>query len=167
MKRNTNELTALEEKAALLKAQGNTHPVIAEKLDRSMNWVDRLSMKDIFQEKVLAFEQEIKSQLKAQIADGMDDVLVFRERLKTSADDIHKVGAMLLAKITKAIEDLDSEDIPISKFGSMLKNATDAVECSVEMSRLALGIDELVDGLVDVQKAASTGSTGSTGKTQN
>ncbi|WP_414579292.1 helix-turn-helix domain-containing protein [Anabaena sp. CCY 9402-a] len=159
--KETKTLSALQEQAALMVANGKNHSEIAEELGRSPNWVARLAMSQEFKDKVSEFEQEIKSQLKSQltlqISDGVGDVLAFRERLKTSADDIHRVGKLLLSKVTKAIEDLESEDIPVSRLGGMLRTATDAIDCSTTMTRYSLGIDELVDELVDVQKSAGSG----------
>jgi hypothetical protein len=157
------ELTTLELKAAKLVAEGKTQTEVARECGRSINWVAVVKTKALFKAKVAEFEQDIKDHIVSQVSGknstitiyaGMPDVRRFRDQILQDAKILRDTSLTLLQKIQQRIDDLEPEEVRVDKISPLLKQATDGIITTTNLYKQVLGIDQLIEELDSVEKAA-------------
>lgn len=167
----TKNENTLQIKAAQMLASGLPETEVAKACGRSRSWVQQIKRKPDFQELVKELEtqrkvitkEEIKEEIKNARTEAQPELLEFRQQLVAANRVIFGTGAILLKKIREKAEILEIEDIPASKICHSLKNVAESINLSLEIGKVAVGIDSIMEEINELKEPSLKGYEKSNG----
>ncbi len=151
------EFNSLQLQAAELLACGLSEVEIAKACGKSRSWVQGLKRREDFQQAVEAAKQRLGQVIVQETKKAIvTDLEQFRNRFSNAANLLYDAATKYLEKVNQKVDELKTEDISASRLPQALKSGADVLVIALEINKAALGLDELMKEVDDIQKLNQT-----------
>lgn len=158
------ELNSLQLQASELIARGIGEAEIANVCGKSRSWVQALKRREDFQQAVEIAKQRVNDLIVQETKKAIvSDLEQFRNRFNDAATLLYDAATKYLEKVTKKIDELEVQEISTSRLSQSLKSGADTLVIALEINKAALGLDELMKQIDDIQKLNPTGINSTNG----
>lgn len=152
------ELNSLQLQAVELIARGIGEAEIANLCGKSRSWVQGLKRREDFQQAVEVAKQRINEVIVEETKKAIvNDLEQFRTRFNDAATLLYGATTKYLEKVNLKIDEIKIEEISPSRLPHFLKSGADTLLIALEVNKAALGLDEVMKEINDIQKLSQTG----------
>ncbi len=151
------KLNSLQLQAAELIARGVGESEVANVCGKSRSWVQGLKRREDFQQAVESSKQRVTEVIVEETKKAIiNDLEQFRNRFNDAATLLYDVAIKYLNKVNQRVDELKIEEISPSRLSQCLKSGADTLVIALEINKAALGLDELMKEVDDIQKLNQT-----------